>query len=655
MSISKMVTIVSALVLATFALSAPPAGAHATRELLTSFGSLAFNGATGLAVDLETGNVYVADNNTQTIHVFGPTGGAPTNGVPAQITEVYLNESEQPSGVAVDNSCYEHQPRLTGRTCEEYDPSYGDVYVVKQSGLERGIVKFKLNPGHGYEPVATISIGPYEPYENAPDGLTVDSRGNLYIILIASKDVDVPSPVIEFKKIVEKIVNGGVEEVEEKLEGIIIPQAITTEAAYIAVDNFGDIYAGSKNELGGPREGYDGVAKLRVGAAGNVLAEGVLVGNQVGARRPVAVNPSTGAVYVGENSQIAEYNSAGALQLTFGSVEPFGGSLGTEASGAKAIAVNGETELIYVANPLHGDIDVFGPVLVPAVVEAPQPAASSIGRTSALLAGTANPESGHASYYFEYVDDGEYAPAASDPYSAGGRTPIEALAGGRSPETVERVVLTGLLPGTTYHYRMVVGNPTGTTYGPDQTFTTAPATPPAVATGSASEVGATSATLSGVVGPRGLPTSYVFEVGTDTSYGGAKLFGDAGASTGEVAVSVALQYLVPGTTYHYRLVATSFDGSSYGQDGTFTTPGVPSTVVQPAGAPLIASPAVQFPSIAGAITVPQGAAKSKQKVPTAAALRVCRRQRPGRRRVACEARARKLDRRAAKTNHSKKR
>ena len=32
--------------------------------------------------------------------------------------------------------------------------------------------------------------------------------------------------------------------------------------------------------------------------------------------------------------------------------------------------------------------------------------------------------------------------------------------------------LTGLQPGSTYHYRLTATNPDGTSYGPDETFTT---------------------------------------------------------------------------------------------------------------------------------------------------------------------------------------
>jgi hypothetical protein len=614
MSIRKALTLTSALVLTALTLTTSLADAHTTRELITSFGSLegatrgdeVVDGVTGLAVDLETGNVYVADNVTQTIDVFGATGGAPADGIPSQITGIHIDDVFRPSGVAVDNSCYEHEPRLTGQACEEYDPSYGDIYIKDNFNLfgdnSAGVQKFKLNSEGKY-----VLVGEIDKEDPEPVGIAVDSRGNVYMV----GEGETHLPVVEFRKVVEKVFNGGVEEFREHLEELSFPQNIALFTGYVAVDDLGDVYVGSSGETG--LEGDKGVAKLRVGGSGGVVSEEVLTGpgNQATYFRPVAVDPASGVVYVGDGTEVAEYNSAGEPQLTFGSAEPLGGSLGEWTNGVQAIAVNGPAGLVYVANELHGDVDVFGGVVSPPVVAVSQPSASSVTGTSALIAGTANP-GGKANYYFEYVPAGEYEPAAADPYSAGGRTAVEALTAGDVPETVERVALTGLLPGTVYHYRMVVSNAAQTTYGPDETFTTALATPPVASTGAASEVGTTSATLGGTVDPRGLPTSYVFEVGTSTSYGGAKLFGSAGSSTGEVPVTVALQYLVPGVTYHYRLVATSFDGTSYGQDGIFTTPGVATAIAQPSSTPLITSPAAQFPSVVGAITEPVGATKTKK-------------------------------------------
>jgi Beta-propeller repeat len=559
-------------------------------------------------VDLETGNVYVADDRTQTIYVFGATGGSPADGVPSQITGVKISRSIEPSGIAIDNSCYERQPRLTGKECEEYDPSYGDLYVMDNENgarTETGVQKFKLNPGGEYELVGDIHDAQDTPY-----GVTVDSQGNIYVVSYFT------SSVIEFRKIIEKVINGGAGEFQEHLEEISIPQHITNMPGYVAVDDPGDVYMGSGAERGGPSEGFLGVAKLKVEESGEVLSEEVLSGsNDNDLWRPVAVDSSTGAVYVGDGTEVAEYSSAGALQLQFGSELALGGSLGSQTSaGVIAIAVNSETGLTYVANTLHGDIDVFGPVIGPPVFEGQQPAVSTISRTSALIGGTVNPASDeHGEYYFQYVPVSEYERSATNPYRDGGSTAVESLLGGHAPETIERVELTGLRPGVTYDYRMVATNAAETTYGPNETFTTAAATPPMVATGPASEVTVTSATLSGVVSPRGLPTSYAFEIGTSTSYDGAKLFGNAGSSTGEVAVSVALQYLVPGVTYHYRLVATSFDGTGYGQDGTFTTPAASAPITQPATTPLIASPSMQFPSIAGAITKPVSSGKKTKK------------------------------------------
>jgi NHL repeat len=603
MSIRRTITLLSTLALTTIVLTTASASATPTRELITTFG--AFGEPAGVAVDLETGNVYVTDTKTETVDIFSATGGPPTDGVPLQIAGLHIGEFEEaegePQGVAVDNSCYEHTPRLTGKECEEYDPSYGDVYVPasNQGQNPRGIEKFKLNTSHEYEPAG------YMQHSESPSGITIDSQGNIYGVTESGQ-------LYELRKVVEKIVNGGKEETSERLEEITIPQSIIRNPGYVAVDDLGDTYIGESFE-GGFASGSRGVTKLKLGVTGDIITEEIFTGKILGDRRPVVVDSAAGVVYVGDGSEVAEYSSAGTLQLMFGSREPFGGSLGRYENGIKGIAVNPETGLVYLVNTLHHDVVVFGGVLVPPVFEAQQPAASSITQTSALIGGSVNPESGQASYYFEYVDDQEYEPGAAEPYRAGGRTATGALTGGHKVQTVQRLPLTGLRPGTTYDYRMVVSNATGTVYGPDETFATAVATPPVPGTGPAGEVTATSVTLTGTVEPRGLPTSYVFEVGTDTSYGGAKLFGDAGAGTGEVAVAVGLQYLVPDTTYHYRLVVTSFDGTSYGQDETFTTPGVPSTIGQPASFPLIPSPTVQFPSVAGAITEPVGAAKSKPK------------------------------------------
>ena len=97
------------------------------------------------------------------------------------------------------------------------------------------------------------------------------------------------------------------------------------------------------------------------------------------------------------------------------------------------------------------------------------------------------------------------------------------------------------------------------------------ASPPSVVTGAASNIGPTSVTVAGTVNPHGLATTYLFEYGKTTSYGSKTASKSAGSGTSSVAVSTTIASLSPGTTYHYRIVATSTAGTSKGADRSFKT------------------------------------------------------------------------------------
>ena len=105
----------------------------------------------------------------------------------------------------------------------------------------------------------------------------------------------------------------------------------------------------------------------------------------------------------------------------------------------------------------------------------------------------------------------------------------------------------------------------------------AAATAPAATTGPTTSVGAASATVTGTVNPEGASTSWYVEYGTSTSYGSKTASVSAGSGTSAASVSATLSGLVAGTTYHYRLVATSSAGTGHGGDAVLTTlvpPGV---------------------------------------------------------------------------------
>jgi hypothetical protein len=99
--------------------------------------------------------------------------------------------------------------------------------------------------------------------------------------------------------------------------------------------------------------------------------------------------------------------------------------------------------------------------------------------------------------------------------------------------------------------------------------------PVIVATGPATGIGPDSATLIGNVNEIGVPTSYRFEYGPTTAYGSETAAIDLGAEIGELPVAAKIDGLSPGTTYHFRLVATNKAGAGYGHDQSFTTAPAP--------------------------------------------------------------------------------
>jgi hypothetical protein len=104
---------------------------------------------------------------------------------------------------------------------------------------------------------------------------------------------------------------------------------------------------------------------------------------------------------------------------------------------------------------------------------------------------------------------------------------------------------------------------------------------PSASTESATGVTKTGATLNGAVNPNGNGTHYHFEYGTTSSYGSSTAEGDAGAGSSPVSVSATIASLFPGTTYHFRLVASSAGGVSYGSDRVFQTAMATPSAIKP--------------------------------------------------------------------------
>jgi len=94
---------------------------------------------------------------------------------------------------------------------------------------------------------------------------------------------------------------------------------------------------------------------------------------------------------------------------------------------------------------------------------------------------------------------------------------------------------------------------------------------PSVETGGATEINAQTARLWGTIDPNGLETTYQFEYGPTLEYGSKSPALPQSIGTGPVGVMKEIEGLKAETTYHLRLVATNADGTTAGEDRTFTT------------------------------------------------------------------------------------
>ena len=163
-------------------------------------------------------------------------------------------------------------------------------------------------------------------------------------------------------------------------------------------------------------------------------------------------------------------------------------------------------------------------------------------------------------YYFEY---GRTAILRTQGPDAAG-----ADAGSPTGPTEIQTELTDLVPGATYHYRVVGLNGFGTSRAQDETFTTFQ--PPSIEGFSSSGLTATSADIRRRINPQGFDTHYYVEYGTSSAYGLTAPIPQATLPAGSSteSVTVHLENLIR-ATYHFRVVAVSKWGTTATGDQTF--------------------------------------------------------------------------------------
>ncbi len=450
------------VLLATFAVigvTASPALAGEPHPYLNiSFGHNAtepFSSPNGIAVDESTGDVYVADIGTDAVYKFD------ANGSPVAFSAVGLGSTNEltgsatlatsfsfpnvygtPAAIAVDNACVQHTPALTGKACEEFDPSAGDLYVMDGG---HGVID-KFSPEGRY-------LSQISGFEGELLGLGVDGSGTVHVDLSSR---NLKSGLLLIDEFDDAAVN--------QLSARQKLHFEDDSAGTWGIPNGSQAHGFAVSATGDDYQMYEPSCSCTVKVGQKLSALGRVDSDEAG-DVAVAVDPATDHLYADDQSSVAEWDtgtmnrnsaeyindySAGTLVARFGSPELSG------TSGQGGIAVDGATGDVYVSNPADGKVYVFGSDAPAVTAGAP----TDVTMQDASLSGTVDPRGvAIGECEFEYNLTNEFGDGAYSHSVPCKQTPAE-IGAGSGPVAVS-AQLEGLEPGELYHFRLVATNANG--------------------------------------------------------------------------------------------------------------------------------------------------------------------------------------------------
>ncbi len=324
------------------------------------------------------------------------------------------------------------------------NPVTKDVYVLGQEGFSALTMIFVYDPNTG------ALLSSFEVPASRNDFFTdvqiaTDSKGNVYVPVVPDNEVLEYSPSGTLLKTFTGSGAGALK-----------------EPAAVAVDSSGDLWVADSGNNRIVELDSSGAPVEVNGKPVEIESEGVFSVALDGQGDVLAVVQNS-AVPCGEKPSpcvhLVEYSSEGR-QLADVGAGHFGETNGGSDHFFDMVAVNQANRRVYVTDGPNDTVWVFGPPVAPVV---DRELTSEVGVSEAKLGALVNPGGIQTSYRFEYGTTTEYGSSTPFPEGSVGEG-VEAHA--------VWAAASGLVPGSTYHYRVVASNELGTVYGPDQTFTT---------------------------------------------------------------------------------------------------------------------------------------------------------------------------------------
>ncbi len=440
----------------------------------------------------------------------------------------------------------------------------------------------------------------------AVDNATDASQGDVYVARTGFRGRAIPGWIKKFNSIGEPAVFAEIKS----------PEIAGGEFSGITVGAAGEVYAidVNPNDLYPPSESEDTVEGFSSGGTHRHTIDR----SQWGGGKPeaLAVDPVSGHLLVaaaGESSGVAEFDSADSFVGEITAVPrpaalptSCGAPRGTAISEPTAVAVS-TTGAVYVGDlSCEHAVDVYGVGHYLPNVELAE--AGERRPTTAVLNGSVNPlalsnpeKAGITDCHFEYVTEAAYDESVGKGeagFSSAAKAACEHPAAGEIPVDEDahavHAEINPLAPGTVYRYRLLAttGGALGGLAETGFSAFTTPAAPRIDAT-YASNLSSQYVDLHAQLDALGANTSYHFEYDTreykqgETPHGVSvpvpdATIGSGGADgSGESSVVQQIGPLAPGTTYHFRLLATGTiteagkavfgPVTTSGSDTTFTT------------------------------------------------------------------------------------